>query len=312
MLRPGDTIGIVAPASPVERDQLEAGCATLRRLGYTPVYDPSIFDAELYFAGSVERRARELQEMFARSDVHAIICARGGYGCNYLLPHIDLDLIRRHPKIFMGYSDVTTLLTYLCDAAGLITFHGPMAARDFAQPEGVDETSFRQLSQPAVTSVIAADSGLRSLVEGDARGQLYGGCLSLLVASLGTPYEINTEETILFLEDINAKPYQVDRMLTQLKLAGKLDAVRGIIFGEMKDCGAPAGSSYGLEDVVSRVVGDLHVPVAYGFPSGHVQARNRTIPIGASAFLEVSNTVTFGWEPAVATVDSQTAGSSKS
>ena len=118
-LRPGDTVGIIAPAGPIEPDALEAGCATLLRMGYRPFYLPSILDRDLYFAGSVERRLNELHEMFKRREVRAIVCARGGYGCNYLLPHLDLGLIRRNPKIFVGCSDVTTLLTYLCDAVGL-------------------------------------------------------------------------------------------------------------------------------------------------------------------------------------------------
>ncbi len=141
-LQSGDTVGIIAPSSGFRRDEFEAGCAHLLRLGYKPFYLPSIFDRELYFGGSVERRVRELHEMFARPEVKAILCARGGYGCNYLLPHLDLDLIRANPKIFAGCSDVTTLLTYLCDAAGLVTFHGPMVAADFARDGGVDEASW--------------------------------------------------------------------------------------------------------------------------------------------------------------------------
>ena len=133
-LQPGDTVGIVAPASGFRRDDFEAGCAELLRLGYQPFYLPSIFERDLYFAGSVERRVDELHEMFSRPEVKAILCARGGYGCNYLLPHLDLELIRCNPKIFAGCSDVTTLLTYLCDAAGLVTFHAPMVAGDFARP----------------------------------------------------------------------------------------------------------------------------------------------------------------------------------
>src|SRR6266404_462328 len=137
-LHPGDTVGIVAPASSFKREQFEAGCDALRRMGYEPVYDESIFAHDWYFAGSVERRARELEEMFAREDVKAILCARGGYGANYLLPMLDLKKIRAHPKIFVGYSDLTTLLTYFADAAGFATFHGPMVAKDWAHDDGVD------------------------------------------------------------------------------------------------------------------------------------------------------------------------------
>ena len=130
-LRPGDTVGIVAPASNVKAEHLEAGCAALRELGYKPFYFDSILERDLYFAGSADRRARELEEMFSRDEVRAIICARGGYGSNYLLDILDLNKIKAHPKIFVGYSDLTTLLTYFTDAAGLVTFHGPMAGEGF-------------------------------------------------------------------------------------------------------------------------------------------------------------------------------------
>src|SRR5271155_335657 len=135
-LRPGDTVGIVAPASNVKRLDLEAGCEGLRRAGYRPFYLDSILDQDLYFAGSLGRRARELEEMFARDEVRAIVCARGGYGANYLLEALDLEKIKSRPKIFVGYSDLTALLTHFCDAAGLVTFHGPMVAKDWGPEEG--------------------------------------------------------------------------------------------------------------------------------------------------------------------------------
>jgi muramoyltetrapeptide carboxypeptidase len=288
-LRPGDTVGIVAPASNVKRGDLEAGCEGLRRAGYRPIYSDSILDQDLYFAGSVERRARELEEMFVRDDVRAIICARGGYGANYLLEALDLEKIKAHPKIFVGYSDVTTLLTYFADTAGLISFHGPMVAKDWLHEDGVDLASWQAaLSETkAWEPDLGAGSGASGLVEGAAEGILYGGCLSILVASIGTPYEIKTAGTILFLEDLAAKPFQIDRMLMQLKLGGKLDGVRGIVFGEMRECMQTANQSYTLEEVVSRIVGELGVPVAYGVRSGHVKARNITLPIGVRAGLTV-------------------------
>jgi muramoyltetrapeptide carboxypeptidase len=288
-LRPGDTVGIVAPASNMKRGDLEAGCEGLRRAGYRPFYFESIFERDLYFAGSAQRRACELEEMFAREEVRAIVCARGGYGANYLLEALDLEKIKAHPKIFVGYSDVTTLLTYFSDAARLVTFHGPMVAKDWLHEDGVDLTSW----QAALAATVAwepnlgAGSGASGLVEGAAEGILYGGCLSILVASLGTPYEIRTEGTILFLEDLAAKPFQIDRMLMQLKLAGKLDGVQGIVFGEMRDCLQNANQGYRLEDVVLRIVGSLGVPVAYGVRSGHVTAGNITLPIGVRARLTV-------------------------
>jgi muramoyltetrapeptide carboxypeptidase len=295
-LRPGDKVGIVAPASNIKREALEAGCSGLRRLGYEPVYSDSILDRDLYFAGSAERRVRELEEMFERDDIRAILCARGGYGSNYLLPGLSsnalhLKHIAAHPKLFVGYSDLTTLLTTFTDAANFVTFHGPMVTKDFATDDGVDLASWQNAVRGAPEWEITEDSGARSLVTGQADGILYGGCLSILVASLGTPYAINTTGTILFIEDIAAKPYQIDRMLMQLKFAGKLDDVRGIIFGEMLDCKQAPSQDYTLEEVVLRVVGDLGIPVALGLRSGHVSRANITLPFGVKAHLEVGGKV---------------------
>lgn len=290
-LRRGDSVGIVAPASAFRRDDFDAGCDQLRALGYQPVFKESIFERDLYFAGSVDRRVAELEEMFQRQDVKAILCARGGYGANYLLPRLDLKKIAAQPKIFMGYSDLTSLLTYFCDAGGMVTFHGPMLGKDFAYPDGVDLTSW----QAAVEGkhnwelAFAADSGVKSLKQGSAEGVFYGGCLSILVESLGTPYEIQTDGTILFLEDLATKPYQIDRMLMHMKFAGKLDGVRGIIFGEMLDCIQAPNQGFTLEEVVMRIVGDLGIPVAYGLKSGHVSRGNITLPLGVEVLLNVGD-----------------------
>jgi len=288
-LRPGDVVGVVAPASNVKRNELEAGCEALRRAGYRPFYFDSIFEQDLYFAGSVQRRARELEDMFLREEVRAIICARGGYGSNYLLEAIDWKKIKAHPKIFVGYSDLTALLTHLHDAEGMITFHGPMVVKDWAHENGVDLASWQGALSGASTweANLGAETGAMGLVDGSADGILYGGCLSILVASLGTPYEIRTPGTILFLEDVAAKPYQIDRMLMQLKLSGKLNDVRGIVFGEMRDCFQTANQGYTLEQVVLRIVGGLGVPIAFGVRSGHVTAGNITLPIGVRAALSV-------------------------
>jgi len=281
-LRAGDTVGVIAPAGPLTADALEAGLAALTRRGYRPVHLPGILDRDLYFAGSIERRLHELHHMFADPEVKGIVCFRGGYGSNYLLPHLDLDLIRCHPKFFCGCSDVTTLLTYLCDRAEMVVFHGPMLQKD-ARPDGVDEQSWNAATSGAP---YVHDFGphVQVLVPGEARGMLYGGCLSLLCASLGTRYEIQTRDTILFIEDVAEPAFRIDRMLMQLKLAGKLDEVRGIMFGEMLDC-ARGAEGYSLQQVVLRVVGDLGVPVTYGLPSGHVTRGNITIPLGVAAQL---------------------------
>ena len=257
----------------------------------------------LYFAGSVERRARELETMFARGDIGAIVCARGGYGCNYLLPHLDMEVIRRHPKIFVGYSDVTTLLTWFHDSTGLVTFHGPMVAKDFATPDGVDLPSW----QARLTGQQDLNSGalLTPVIPGQARGKLYGGCLSMLAASLGTPYAIHTEDTILLIEDVSTPPYQIDRMLMQLKLAGKLAGIRGIVFGEMRQC-APPPHTFALLDVLRRCVSGLGVPVAFGINSGHVERHNLTLALGLQVSLVVEDNYAAlaTLEPAVSTASS--------
>jgi muramoyltetrapeptide carboxypeptidase len=288
-LRPGARIGIIAPASNVKRAELEAGCDALRRAGYEPFHLDSILDHDLYFAGSIPRRIREMEEMFARDDIQAILCARGGYGANYLLNQLDLSKIKSNPKIFIGYSDITSLLTHFLDNAGLVTFHGPMAAKDWSHENGVDLASWQSaLSQTAAWEVKLND-GVVALADGEAEGTLYGGCLSLLVASLGTPYEIKTAGTVLFVEDIAAKPYQVDRMLMQLKLGGHLKNVRGIVFGEMIDCLQSTNQDYILPEVIARIVGDLNVPVAYGVTSGHVSSANITLPFGVRSALSVGS-----------------------
>jgi muramoyltetrapeptide carboxypeptidase len=290
-LRPGDTVGIVGPASNIQPALLEAGCRRLSELGYKPFYLPSILEQDLYFAGSAERRSRELEEMFERDEVRAIICARGGYGCNYLLSAINVEKIRAHPKIFVGYSDITTLLTFFSDASPMVVFHGPMITKDFAEGGKVQLPSWNAAVAGGEDRWDVPADGVTPLVEGRGEGILYGGCLSMLVASLGTAYEINTDGTILFIEDVAAKPFQIDRMLMQLKLSGKLNRVRGIVFGEMLDCVQHPEQSYTLQDVVKRIVGSFGIPVAFGLPSGHVSRPNITLPIGVRASLVVQDTV---------------------
>ncbi len=288
-LRRGDRVGIVAPASNIKRSELDAGCTALQRAGYEPFYFDSIVEQDLYFAGSVERRVRELEAMFTRDDVRAIVCARGGYGANYLLDALDIEKVRAHPKVLVGYSDVTTLLTYFVDRAGLVCFHGPMAAKDWAHADGVEMASWLAALEGSSEWEIAPGPAVKGLADGIARGVLYGGCLSMLVASLGTPYEIQTEGTVLFVEDVAVKPYQIDRMLMQLKLAGKLNGVRGLVFGEMTDCFQIANQGYTLEEVIMKIVGSLGVPVAFGVRSGHVASANLTLPLGVEAELSVQD-----------------------
>ena len=283
-LRRGDKVALVAPASSFSHEGFLAGCDRLRQMGYEPVYSQNIFERDIYFAGSVERRAHEFHEFWRREDIAALICVRGGYGSNYLLEKLDYGLIAAHPKILLGCSDVTSLLTAMHDRTGLIGFHGPMVAKDIA------DGTFDQLSwNNSLTGITEWDvpaNGVEVLRPGTARGKLYGGCLSMLVASLGTPFEIQTDDAILFIEDIGEKPFRIDRMLSQLRLAGKLDGVRGFVFGEMLDCAPPKGETYTLQQVIMRVLAPFNMPVIYGLKSGHVSSGNITLPIGVQAELE--------------------------
>jgi muramoyltetrapeptide carboxypeptidase len=282
-LQSGDKIGLIAPASSFNRQAFETGCNRLRQMGYEPVFSPGIFERDLYFAGSEDRRLRELEDMLRRDDIAAVIGLRGGYGSNYLLENLKVDLFADHPKIFLGCSDLTSLLTFVSDRTGLVTFHGPMVAKDIAGGT-VEASSWNHAFRGSPSWSIPTE-GVEVLRPGRARGRLYGGCLSLLAASLGTPFEIETEETILFLEDVGEKPYQIDRMLMQLLLAGKLEGVRGMIFGEMLDCVQPGGQNYTLQQVIQRVLADYQVPMVYGLKSGHVSGGNITLPLGVQAEL---------------------------
>jgi muramoyltetrapeptide carboxypeptidase len=281
--QPGDTLGVIAPASPMAEASLDAGCEALRKLGYRVFFFESILEHDLYFAGSHERRAWEIEQMFKKDYVKAIICARGGYGTNHLLPKMNLDVIRANPKMFIGYSDVTSLLTWITDQTGMVTYHGPMVTKDYAVSG----------SLPLLTSTPrTATANGEQVATGTAEGPIYGGCLSMLAASLGTPYEIQTSGTILFMEDVGAKPFQIDRMLMQLRYAGKLEDVRGIVFGEMPECVQPGGQDYTMREVMRRTIGDLRVPIGFGIRSGHLSDHTQpgdTIAIGMNARLTVTN-----------------------
>jgi muramoyltetrapeptide carboxypeptidase len=283
----GARISIVAPASFAHPERVELGLEALRKLGYAPrVAENGLARGPLFFAGTAKQRVADLHAAFADEDSQIVMCLRGGYGSNYLLPDLDLELIRKHPKPFFAYSDLTGVQLRLLDEAGLAAFHGPMAAADFYLEEGVHLSSFRAALAGELYSV-GAGEGLRPLKQGRAHGMLYGGCLSILVSLLGTPWEPATEGKLLFLEDTGAKPYQIDRMLWQLRHAGKLDGVSGIVFGEMLGCASPGTGPEFLEEVIARVFDDFDGPIAIGLRSGHVSKENVTLTFGVDAELQV-------------------------
>ncbi len=289
-LRAGDAVAVVAPASNLKADYLARGVAELERLDFRARYEPGILDKARYTAGDDRRRAAELTRAFADPEIKAVWAARGGYGSMRLFDLLDEDLIGRRPKIFIGYSDMTALSLYFYRRFGWVTFHGPMAAKDLA---GGEEHYDRETLIKAIT--VASPLGeirsnktemLHRGAGGRVTGRLLGGCLSLITAMMGAPDELDTRGSILFLEDTATRPYSIDRMLQQLKLSGKFDEVRGIVFGEMTDCAQHADQGYRIQDVLADCTADLNIPVMFGLPSGHSPRGNLTLPLGVAATLD--------------------------
>ncbi len=285
-------IAVVAPASSAQQARIDEGAAALAERGWQVRFAEHARGKHApYFSASVQERLDDLHAAFADPEVDAILCTRGGYGSNYLLPGLDLDLIRANPKPLLGYSDVTAIQSWLLDQAGLVAFHAPLLAGDFSRPGGVDEASLRAVLRGELHTYGAAE-GLRALKPGTAEGMLHGGCLTLLAASLGTPYAPELKGKLLVLEDVGVKPYQVDRMLRQLVLAGKLAGVSGIVFGEMMDCHSPGASSSLLQEAIFCALGDFPGPIAIGLRSGHVAGACVTLPLGVRASLTVTGEAT--------------------
>jgi muramoyltetrapeptide carboxypeptidase len=287
----GAAFSIVAPASSAKPERIEQGLASLRGLGYPPSVGRNTLEKQpLYFAGSPWQRLSDLHAAFADADTSAIMALRGGYGSNYLLGDLDFEVIGNNPKPFFAYSDLTGVQLRLLDELGLPAFHGPMLAADFYLPEGVHLPSFQAALTGEPYSVGAAE-GLRILRRGSGApivsGTLYGGCLSIILTTLATPWEPCTEGTLLFLEDRGVKPYQIDRMLWQLQQARKLEGVSGIIFGEMLECLSPGASPDLLEEAILSALDDFDGPIAIGLRSGHVSRQNVTLTFGVEAELVV-------------------------
>jgi len=303
-LRPGDTIGVIVPASNLKSDWLAAGEAELHKLGFKTKHLDSILEKSLYTAGSDQRRAEEINAMFADPEVHAIFAARGGYGTVRILSLLNDQTIRANPKIVMGYSDITSVLIYLYQRHGLVTFHGPMVAKDFrGGRDHYDWSSFESFLMKTETPAQINVDGAEVLSSSIARGRLLGGCLPMITASIGTPYELDTTDAILVIEDVGAKPYQIDRMLQHLKLAGKLDTVRGFVFGEMVDCLQSKDQGYTIQQVIMDCLGYLGVPILFGLKIGHTEQQNITLPFGVEAELDCSTPSLTILEPSVHLAD---------
>jgi muramoyltetrapeptide carboxypeptidase len=283
-VRPGDRVALVATASPFPDDAFDAGVAELRRLGFEPVFDPGIFDRRGYVAGDAAARARSLMTAFEDPAVAAIIAARGGYGSVELLPFLSVDAIRRAPKLLVGYSDVTALLAFLTTGCGVAALHGPgVAAGLHAGQSGYDVSTFvRALTSPEPIGALRAPD-LEPLVEGDAAGPLFGGNLTQLASSMGTPYAFEPPpRCVLFLEDVGERPYRIDRLFTQLTFAGVLDRACAVVLGEFPGCDEPDGSAT-ARGVAADALRGFAGPVVWGLPAGHTAGPALTLPLGVRA-----------------------------
>jgi muramoyltetrapeptide carboxypeptidase len=296
----GAGVNVISPASFAIPERVNRGVERLHKLGYIPRLGANVQKrSPLFFAGTSEERLADIHAAFADPATSFVASVRGGYGSNYLLEAVDLALIANHSKPLFAYSDMTGLQLWLLDQLGLPAFHGPMVAADFYLEDGVHLASF-QAALAGRPYTVGSAEGMRTLKPGSARGALYGGCLSILVSLIGTPWEPATENKLLFIEDVGAKPYQVDRMLWQLRMAGKLDHVHGIIFGEMLDCTSPGAPENLLEDAILSALNGIDVPIAFGLRSGHVSRQNVTLIFGIEAELRAGNDAQLALlEPAV-------------
>ena len=290
-LKPGDTIGIVAPAGPFDPEKFMKGKAVLESMGFQTFFDEDIFQKHGFLAGTDSQRLDQVNRLFADPCVQAIVCARGGYGSMRILPFLDFEAIQTHPKIFLGFSDVSALLSVLCDQCGLITFHGPLVTTLAKATEKTIVAMKTALTSDAPLVLIPEDGQV--IKSGVCSGLVTGGNLTTLCHLVGTPYAPNFKGKILFFEDVGEMPYRIDRMLTQMKMAGCFKEIAGLILGTFKDCGQ-------LNEIVgifNTIFEDANIPILAGFNMGHGE-HNLTIPMGLGATLDTDKKRLLFHEPA--------------
>ena len=296
-LQPGATVGLIAPGSPISEEKFEKAINNLENLDFKLKYTSNAKAKYGYLAGRDEQRLADIESMFADDGVDAVWCIRGGYGCSRLLAHLPYKLIRNNPKILIGYSDITALLQAIHQQTGLVCFHGPVGTSDFT------DYTLKQmqaiLMNPSNSQLIQmyphekADEDQNYSAEvirgGRARGVLAGGNLSLLTSLVGTPYELDLQGKLLFIEDVGEQPYRIDRMLTQVLQSGKLKRAAGIVLGIFEDCQAKNPEfSLSLKETLKDRLYDLGIPVLYGFSFGHI-ANQCTFPLGIEAELDTQS-----------------------
>jgi len=288
-LKAGDKVALIAPAGAVSKDQLDCAVASLRGLGLNCELGKSVTSRYGYLAGSDMIRARDVMEGFMDPSIHGIFCIRGGYGSQRILDLLDYDIIANNPKFFAGYSDITALHTSIVQNCGFITYHSPMAA-NFHELDAYSMACLKEIifsNKPLGKLVMPNGCKLEFLVNGSCIGEICGGNLSILVSSLGTKYEINTKNKIVFIEEIGEEPYKIDRMLNQLRLSEKFDGCRGIILGSFSICKSNnLNYSLKVQDIIKDL--GLKCPIVYNFPCGH-NIPTVCLPIGSIANIDYNS-----------------------
>ena len=301
----GETIALVAPGSYISENELSNSAESLQSLGFTVVYNESVLYKNGYFSGNDKQRAEELMEMFSRKDVNGIICARGGYGCTRILPLLDYEIIKENPKVLIGYSDVTALLYGIYSKTGLICFHGPVGIstfNEFTIKYFEDVLAFPHNRLELVSEPEENGEEPVTITVGKTEGELIGGNLSVIVSLIGTEYDIDTEDKIIFLEETREEPYRIDKMLTQMIMAGKFDKAAGIALGVFDNCEQKKDnpsfeSSFTLMEVLKERLSGLGIPVVYGLSFGHIKNKF-TLPFGVKAELNSNEKILTLLEPA--------------
>ncbi|HIK12653.1 MAG TPA: LD-carboxypeptidase [Oscillatoriaceae cyanobacterium M33_DOE_052] len=285
-LQPGDTVGLISPASPVDREDVADAVAAMNQLGLKAKLGAHILDEYGYLAGSDANRAADVNTMFRDGTVKAIITMRGGWGCNRILPLLDYNLIRQNPKIIIGFSDITSLLLAIYARTGIVTFHGPVGISSW---NSFSVNYFQRLLFAGESVTLRNPRTLRvqTITGGQTRGRLVGGNLSVIASMLGSDYLPDWGKTILFVEEIDEHIYSIDRLLTQLKIAGILDKIAGFIFAECTDCTAGEGDepSLTLNQVLQDIIKPLGIPAWYGAAIGHIRDKF-TVPLGVEAEID--------------------------
>lgn len=301
-LEKSDVVGIVAPAYSVDRSSFYLAVEKLKKMGFKVKYARSMFKKYCHMAGTDKERAGQINSMFTDKGIKAIFCANAGHGSFRVLPYLDKKGIRKNPKIFIGYSDITILLCYLQRITNMVVFHGPVLCGEIYQ-------GMNRLTEEHIIKAVSEISpigrmvfrGMRILRPLKATGVLTGGNVAMIANSIGTPYEIDTNDKILFLEDINESLEEIDNYFMQLKLAGKFNSIRGLVIGKMIGCGGYSSKTFDITKIINNVLADRKIPVICGFPSGHrrLNGPNVALPFGVQVTLDADNGYLAIDEPAV-------------